>query len=121
MNMGPKTVNGGETGYDIKSARRWMRKWGIIGGSTLTLLGGGGGIVGSRMFSQDDVDRATAHANSHLQVENDVRNLDGEVEAMQHNWDERLQRFEDAVDDLKTTSDELKTTSATLLERTKDL
>lgn len=111
MSMGPKTTNGGaETGYNIADAQRWLRKWAIIVGSVLTLGGTGGGIVGTRMFSQSDVDAAERE----MQQDMRIGNIEQNNEWAQIKLEKQLDRFEELI--IQLGKDVTK-----LDERTKDL
>ena len=100
MTIGPKVVNGGESGYHIGEVKRWA----AIGGTILTLIAGTGGVMGMKLFSQADVDRAVAHSNQHLDAESRMAGVEGKVEFLDHDFDEKLDRLEDLIKDLEITS-----------------
>ena len=101
--LGPKKVNSGETGYHIGDVKRWA----AIGSTILAVLAGTGGVLGMKVFSQADVDKAIAHANQHLQEEMDISNIAGKVEAMDHKFADRLETLDELIVELKVVTAEI--------------
>ena len=64
--VSPTRVNdgNGNTGYDIKSAKRWA----VIVGTTIATLAGSGGVLGNYLYSQKDIDNAARDAKADQQI-----------------------------------------------------